>query len=132
MEEWRGSGTVLVVDDEEPVRYVCKLILEQHGITVLTAEDGKQALKIYQENRGQVDLILLDMMMPQMSGEETLKLLRDLDDKVRIILSSGFSEQDLQRDMEIRPNAFIQKPYLPEELVRTVRDVYESGTSGNA
>jgi two-component system cell cycle sensor histidine kinase/response regulator CckA len=127
MEEWRSTGTILVVDDEEPVRYVCKLILEQHGLKVLTAENGEQALRIYKENRDLVDVILLDMMMPQMSGDETLKLLREVDDGVRVILSSGFSEKDLSKEMEIRPTAFIQKPYLPEELVRTVQNLFESG-----
>ncbi|MFH0882599.1 MAG: PAS domain S-box protein [bacterium] len=129
MEEWRSTRTILVVDDEEPVRYVCRLILEQHGLNVLTAENGEEALKIYEENRDRVDIILLDMMMPQMSGDETLKLLRELNDDVRVILSSGFSETDLSKDMEILPNAFIQKPYLPDDLVRTVREVVESGQS---
>lgn len=126
MDDWNGQGTVLVVDDEEPIRYVCKLILEQRGLNVLTAMNGMEAISLYGERREEVDLVLLDMMMPQMSGEETLKCLRDIDNSVLVILSSGFSETDLTREIEVQPNAFIQKPYLPDELIRTVRNVLEA------
>lgn len=131
MDDWSGQGTVLVVDDEEPVRYVCKLILEQRGLNVLTAVNGIEAINMYDQRQEEVDLVLLDMMMPQMSGDETLKRLREIDGEVRVVLSSGFSESDLSRDIEVQPNAFIQKPYLPDELIRTIRDVLEAGEAKN-
>ena len=102
------------------------MILEQHGMNVLTADNGESALEIFKENQDVVNVILLDMMMPHMSGEEALKMLRGVNDNIRVILSSGFSENDLMPGMEIRPNAFIQKPFLPEELVKKVREVVES------
>lgn len=126
MDHWVSSHTILVVDDEEPVRHICRMILEQHGMNVLTADNGESALEIFKENQDVVNVILLDMMMPHMSGEEALKMLRGVNDNIRVILSSGFSENDLMPGMEIRPNAFIQKPFLPEELVKKVREVVES------
>jgi len=126
MSEWTGDGTVLVVDDEEPVRYVCQLILEQRGFKVLTATNGQEAVEIYRERADEIDLVLLDMMMPNMSGDQTFKMLREIDASVRVVLSSGFPEDEISDDVNFNPNAFIQKPFLPDELIKTISAVFSA------
>ncbi|HMO95988.1 MAG TPA: response regulator, partial [Tepidiformaceae bacterium] len=85
--------TVLVVDDDETVRSVTRRMLEHAGYTVLQAGDGIQALEAYRENPG-IDLVLLDMTMPHMDGEETFRELRRLSSDIRVVLTSGYNEQD--------------------------------------
>jgi PAS domain S-box-containing protein len=113
---------VLVIDDEEPVREAVKDILELEGIQVLTAANGRTGLDLFQERRSEIDLILLDLSMPGLSGEETLTQLRQIDHSVRVILSSGYNKQDVLPRLEAPELAgFMQKPYTANELVNKVR-----------
>jgi CheY-like chemotaxis protein len=119
---FRGSGRILVVDDEEMVRGVARLSLETVGYEVLTAEDGEQALQLYRQEGGSIDAVLLDMTMPKKGGEEVFREIRSLAPGARIVLSSGFSEQDtLDRLKDPAPDAFLQKPFQPQDLIRVVR-----------
>ncbi len=114
---WRGSGTVLVVDDEEPVRHVATRMLESFGFKVIQAVDGVDAVVKVKEFPGLIRLVLLDMMMPQMDGAETLEQIRRLDPKIQIILTSGFSERELHRRFgENGPDGFVPKPFRAELL----------------
>jgi len=120
------GGTVLVVDDEEAVRYVTRLILEREGFTVFTAEEGAHALEVFKRHPVEIDLILLDMVMPVMRGEEVLHRLREDGVKIPVILTSGLAEHEVSS--EIGPGeVFLQKPYLPNELVATVRRALHQG-----
>jgi PAS domain S-box-containing protein len=111
VDAWRGSGTALLVDDEETVRTVGAEMLEEMGFQVLTAEDGRQALDVYRQHPG-IRLVLLDLTMPRMDGEQTLRELRQMDPAVQVILASGFSEQEVgQKFVGQGLVAFIQKPY---------------------
>lgn len=111
-EAWRGTGKILLVDDEETVRVIGKRMLERLGYEVLTANDGREALRIYRDQGKEIDLVLLDLTMPNMNGEAAHRELRRLDPGVRVILSSGYTEQDVAMRFE-RKHAvrFLQKPY---------------------
>ena len=120
-------GTILVVDDEQPVRAVARSVLEMEGFRVLTARDGKEGLTRFREYRDQVGAVLLDMMMPRMDGAETLKAIRELSREVPVILSSGYSERDTMARCEgIEGTSFIQKPYTATSLAKKIRDALRS------
>ncbi|MCS6851416.1 MAG: PAS domain S-box protein [Gemmataceae bacterium] len=122
----RGSETILFVDDEATIRHLGQTVLEQHGYRVISAEDGRQAVDIYREKAARVDLVVLDLTMPRMSGKEALHALRAIDPNVPVLLASGYSPDDLAGLMEKDDAvAFIGKPYRPQELLRSVRAVLD-------
>jgi PAS domain S-box-containing protein len=123
---WRGSGTVLIVDDEETVRAVGKMALEQAGFTVLVASDGREGVRVFGERAPEITLVLLDMTMPHMNGEEAFREMRRVRPDIRIILSSGYNEQDATNHFAGKGLAgFIQKPYRPIELIEMVASLLQ-------
>jgi len=125
--DWQGAGTVLVVDDEEFVRNLATKMLAAAGLNVMTAADGREAVEVFRENADRIDLVLLDMTMPQMGGEETFQELRKCRSDARVILSSGYSECDVTARFSGKGLAgFVQKPYVSEELIEVVRQVLEA------
>lgn len=123
---WKGSGTVLVVDDEETVRAVSKRMLEAHGFEVITASDGRQGVEVYLANQAKVRLVLLDMTMPRMDGEEAFRELRRIDPSVCVLLTSGYNEQEAtHRFLGKGLAGFIQKPFTPQTLLSKVRETLE-------
>lgn len=125
---WRGSGTVLVVDDEESVRNVAKAILKRAGLRVLTAAGGREALDLLRRNGhngGQVGAVLLDLVMPRMDGKEVLEELRSFSPELPVILSSGYTEEHengARLAAHGQPTRFLPKPYRPAELLERVRE----------
>ncbi len=125
-ERWLGSGTVLVVDDEASVRQVARQILERAGFTIITAENGRQAIERFREDADDVAAVLLDMTMPDMNGEETFRELRRIRSDARIILSSGYSQQEITSRFAGKGLAgFVQKPYLATTLLTKLRQALE-------
>jgi hemerythrin-like metal-binding protein len=121
--DYRGSGTVLVVDDEEALRAMAGTALCRLGFKVLEARDGQEALEVFQANREQISLILMDLTMPRMDGEEAFRELRRAGARMPIILSSGFGpEEALQRFSGKGLAGFLQKPYRFQTLVDAVRE----------
>jgi CheY-like chemotaxis protein len=119
---WRGSGTVLLVDDEESVRELAARMLERLGFDVVVAADGQEALRIAAEHRGRLRFVLLDLTMPHLGGHETFQELRRLDPEVRVVLSSGYSVSELESRFAGEGIAgFVQKPYSYGELETRVR-----------
>ena len=117
----RRELTVLLVDDEEAVREMVGEILENEGFEVLLAEDGARAVALFGENRARVDVVLMDLSMPGLSGEETFRRLREIAPGVRVILSSGYDSDEARgRFGASAPAGFIQKPYRPEQLVAEI------------
>ena len=117
-----GTGTILVVDDEEIVRRTATSALERAGYTVLQASNGQEALAVYEQQPGSIDLVLLDMTMPVMSGEETLQALRKRYPHVKVILSSGYNEVEaIQRFAGKGLAGFLQKPYAARTLLESVK-----------
>jgi nitrogen-specific signal transduction histidine kinase len=119
-----GTGTILVVDDEEAIRNLARMILEQAGYTVIVAENGDRAISLFREAAGQISAVLLDMTMPVMSGEETLKQLREIKSDIPVLMSSGFSEIEvLERFHGTAIEGFVQKPYTAIHLVNRINSV---------
>jgi len=114
----QGRGNVLLVDDEEMIRISSKRMLEKLGYNVLLANNGYEALEAYKENHEQVDFVILDLNMPQMDGSEAFWGLFQIDSKVKVLLSSGFSK-DAMVDSLVAGGArgFLQKPFGMEHLI---------------
>ena len=122
-----GSETILVVEDEESVRALLRRILEEGGYTVLLAANGVEAVERYAERSTAIDLVVLDIIMPQMGGRETYERLREIDPEVRVLLSSGYSENGQAQDiLATGARGFLQKPYDLRAVLRNVREVLES------
>lgn len=120
----RGKGTVLSVDDEEIVRNVGREMLEALGYQVLTARDGEEAVRVFREHSDRIDIVLLDMIMPRMSGGEVYDRLKAMNPDVRVLLSSGYSMEGKAREiLERGCNGFIQKPFKMQELSTTMEAI---------
>jgi CheY-like chemotaxis protein len=118
------SGTILVVDDEDGVRSVARLALERQGFKVLVAKDGIEGIEIYRLCQDEIAVVLLDMMMPRLNGDEVFRELRAIREDVRVILSSGYNEQEATtRFAGSQLAGFIQKPYRLVDLVELVNRV---------
>ncbi len=112
---------VLVIDDEEPVREAVSDILGMEGVDVLQAADGLKGINIYQSHMAEIDLVLLDLSMPGLSGEDTLKELHQIDPQVRVLLSSGYSESEVTYGLDQSGLVgFLQKPYRMDTLLEEV------------
>lgn len=117
------DGLVLVIDDEEPVRRAVADILNFNGLRVFTAADGLEGVAFYRLHHNEVRLVLLDLSMPGVSGEETLRLLREVRPDVRVLLSSGYSQTDLfGRASQLGITGFLQKPYDIQQLLDRVTE----------
>jgi CheY-like chemotaxis protein len=125
--EFIGHGTVLVVDDDEGVRTVASDMLELKGFTVLTANDGREAVTTYRLHQHEIRAVLLDMMMPHLDGAGTLEELRRINPGVKVILSSGYSAQDLTNQCTgIEPKQFVKKPYRYVDLISAFRHLLDN------
>jgi PAS domain S-box-containing protein len=119
-----GFGTILVVDDEPGVRQVASRVLQKDGFTVITAPDGRTGVEMFREHAGAIRAVLLDLTMPDLSGEEVFRAIRAIRPDVRVILSSGYNEQETISLFQAKGLAgFIQKPYQPATLSGKVRQV---------
>ena len=118
-----AGGTVLVVDDEEAVRYVARAALEAAGFEVLLAADGREAVELFGRYADDISVVLLDLTMPKLSGDEVLDGIRAIRPEVPVILSSGFSAQEAAARFGGREVAgFLQKPYRVSELSERIRE----------
>jgi PAS domain S-box-containing protein len=119
-----GSGTVLVVDDEELVRQTARHTLEHYGYRTVCAGDGAAALELYRYRPHDIALVLLDLTMPVMNGEEALRQMQMINPQVRVLLSSGYNEVEaVQRFAGKGLAGFIQKPYAAAALAQKVKEV---------
>ena len=120
----KGSGTILLVDDEQIILDLGRDMLEDLGYDVLTAENGAVALDVFKSHRNEVVCIILDLTMPQLDGEQTFRELRRIDPQVRVIMSSGFNEQEVTRKFGGQGLAgFIKKPYKFVDLSQKLHQV---------
>ena len=120
----KGKGTVLLVDDEEMVLDVGKELLNHLGYEVLLAENGQEALELYKKNQDEIDLVLLDMVMPVMGGGEAFDRMKEINTNVKVLLSSGYSlEGEAKEILKRGCDAFIQKPFKLEQLSQKLREI---------
>lgn len=122
---WKGSGTILVVDDESAVRRTVSRMLELMGFTTLQAADGEEGIAIFREMGADVSLVMLDLTMPRMDGEQTFAELRRIDPNVRVVLMSGFNQQEaIARFTGKGLASFVQKPFSLDSLRVCVQRVF--------
>ena len=122
---------ILVVDDEEGVRAVAQRALQRHGFRVVTASDGREALEVFRKQGDEIAVVVLDMTMPRLGGEETLRELRRLREDTRIIVTSGYDEMAVVSRIPRRDAAaFVEKPFKPDQLIDLVCSVLEGNTPG--
>jgi PAS domain S-box-containing protein len=116
----RGTETILLADDEPMIRTLGRRILERCGYQVLLAEDGEQAVEAYVRDRGRIDLVILDLTMPRLSGRDAFRRLREIDPAVGVLFASGYSADSGDEELG-RGLGFVGKPYRPDDLAHTVR-----------
>ena len=124
-DSWHAEGVVLVVDDQTGVRELAQTILERAGLTVLTAGDGKQAVDVFNEHMNEIHAVLLDLNMPGMDGAEVFWHMNQLAPAIRVVLCSGYNEQDVATKLRgLEPAGFLRKPYNPADLLNRMRVVW--------
>ncbi|MCD4651072.1 MAG: PAS domain S-box protein, partial [Candidatus Cloacimonetes bacterium] len=119
-----GTGVVLLVDDEKVIRITAKAILEDMGYEVLLTRNGMEAIEVFKKHHDSIDIVILDMIMPEMSGREIFPKIREIDNKCKVIISSGFSKaEDVKELIDAGLAGFIRKPYSQFELSRLLSKI---------
>jgi CheY-like chemotaxis protein len=122
-----GTGTVLLVEDEALVRVATFRTLKQLGYRVIACEDGDEAVEIFRERHTEITAVMLDMMMPRMSGRQTYVAMREIDPEVRVLLTTGFAHnEEVQRILSLGVRGFIAKPYELTSLSQALAKVIEA------
>ena len=122
-DDWRGSGKVLLVDDEETIQATCGMMLRVLGFTPIIANDGREAVEIFRKEPD-IAFVILDLTMPHMDGEQCFRELRQLDPDAKVIMSSGYNEQEVtQRFLGKGLTSFIQKPYRLSQLTEVIKGI---------
>ncbi len=122
----KGFETVLFVDDEDMITEIAEDLLELLGYKTLIARSGKEAIEIYEKNKGRIDMVILDMIMPDMSGGETYEKIKEINPEVKVLLSSGYSIDGRATEILDRGcRGFIQKPFKMKELSQRLRKILD-------
>jgi CheY-like chemotaxis protein len=123
----KGSETILLIDDETMILDVGSKLLKKMGYTVLTANQGREAINIYKLHQDTVAIVILDLIMPEMGGGEVYDRLKQINPGVKVLLSSGYSLRGQAAEVLDRGcNGFIQKPFVANELSKKVRDIIDN------
>ena len=121
-----GTETILLAEDDEMVRDVCKSILKQAGYTVLTAYDGEEALRVFEEHEAEIDMVILDVVMPNLGGKQVYAQIHEKFPHMRFLFASGYSLNAIHTNFVLHKGlSLIQKPYQRSQLLRKVREVLE-------
>ncbi len=122
----RGTETVILVDDEDMIIEVGQGIIENLGYKVLTAKSGKEAIEIYEKTQDKIDMVIVDMIMPEMGGGDTYDKLKEIDPDIKVLLSSGYSVDGQATEILNRGcNGFIQKPFNMTDLSKKIRAILD-------
>ncbi|MGL1892254.1 MAG: response regulator [Spirochaetaceae bacterium] len=121
-----GSGMILLVDDEELIRFTGKAILEELGYTVMLAENGQKAFDLFKINHLEIDLILMDMIMPVMNGYEAFMAMREMNSGCKVVITSGYTNNEKLNAMKVQGlNGFIRKPFKVDELSHVIAEILD-------
>lgn len=119
-----GKGTILVIDDEVIIRELLSDILKSQGYRVLTAENGKEGIKIYKSRKKIIDLIILDIIMPEMDGKQVYEKIKSLDDDARVLITSGYSKSKIREELlEKGVDGFLPKPFDIDALLKQLDNI---------
>ena len=123
----KAKETVLLIDDDEMVVDVSEHILNNSGYDVVSAKSGKEAIEAYKENHSRIDMVILDMILPDMGGGDTYDRLKEINPGIKVLLASGYDIDYQGRDiMERGCDGFIQKPFNMNELLEKIRGILTS------
>lgn len=126
-------SSILVVDDEPAARVLAKRVFSEAGFEIITVQSGFECLEIFRKRPRRFDLILLDLSMPFMDGEETFKRLRDINPDVVVLLSTGFMAQErVDRMLAAGMAGFLRKPHRPDELLARVQSILQDAKMSRA
>jgi DNA-binding NtrC family response regulator len=121
------TKTILLADDDDAVRNITQIMLKGAGYKVISASDGQEAVQLYKKCLSDIDMVMLDVVMPKVSGTEAFKQIREIQADVRVLFASGYDSGTLQTDfVDDKDVQFIQKPYSREPLLSKIRDVLQS------
>jgi CheY-like chemotaxis protein len=121
-----GTETILIVEDENFLIEMLQLMLESKGYTVYSAQDGLKAIELYKQHREEIALILTDMGLPELTGFDEFKRLREIDPNVKVVFASGFFEPDIKSELlKAGAKGFIQKPYEASGILRIIREILD-------
>jgi two-component system, cell cycle sensor histidine kinase and response regulator CckA len=121
-----GTETILLVEDEQLLIESVFLILKSKGYKVFTAQDGKEAVEVYQKHRDEIDLVLTDLGLPGITGKDVFQNLLEINADVKVVLASGFFEPEVKSNLlEAGVKGFIQKPYIQDDILRIIREVLD-------
>jgi CheY-like chemotaxis protein len=121
-----GGATILVIDDEPTIRRTAKSTLERGGYDIILAENGREGIEVFRALEAKIALVLLDLTMPGMNGEEVFRYLREIRSDTPVVLSSGFNEAEVIQQFSGKGLAgFIQKPYTAAALTRKMAEVLQ-------
>jgi len=118
-------NTILLVDDEEVIRQVGTRMLQKGGFDILVVENGEEAIQIFKKEQRNIKLVLLDLILPTISGRDTAKKLREIDPNVIIVFTSGYGPKDRPDLIQSGEEYFIQKPFQTEVLLKTIQDILD-------
>lgn len=126
-EVFKNKGTILLVDDDSTVQMICSDILKMLGFSVINAYDGKQCIEMFREKKNDINAVILDVMMPVMSGDETLTELFKMNPNIKVLISSGFREDPrISHMLMLGAKGFLQKPYTIEKLAEALSTIFEN------
>jgi CheY-like chemotaxis protein len=123
---WRGTGQILVVDDDAMVRTVARRLLESFGLTVDDVSGGRAAIDRVSAKPAAYDAVLLDLTMPEISGPEVLARVREIRPDLPVVVMSGYHEDEASKTLGAKISGFVQKPFTPGDLARRMRVALEA------
>ena len=122
-----GNKPVLLCDDDEIIRALGSRVLIKNGFEVITAENGLEAIRIFKKRDKEIEFVLLDLLLPDISGIEVLKAMKECNNNVKILLITGTIDTELIRAAEAAGiNELIKKPFTPDQLIKAVNKVFKS------
>lgn len=123
----RAKETVFLIDDDDMVADVSEMILKKSGYNVVIAKSGKEAIEVYKENHKRIDMVILDMILPDVDGGDTFDRLKKINPGIKVLLASGYDLDYQGRDiMERGCDGFIQKPFNMNEMLEKIRGILTS------
>ena len=123
----KAKETVFLIDDDDMIADVSEMILKNSGYDVVSAKSGKEAIEVYKENHSRIDVVILDMILPDMGGGDTYDRLKEINPGIKALLASGYDIDYQGRDiMERGCDGFIQKPFNMNELLEKIRGILPS------
>ncbi len=127
-ESYQGTETILVVDDDEAIRAMLRRVLRQHGYATLEAGSGEEALKLVQAHKGNLHMLLTDMVLPGINGLDLARQISSIRTEIKIVLISGYLDKEFGNFSIDEKTPFLQKPFAPDALAKLIREVLDTST----